>query len=231
MRRFLAVLLGMLCVLPAHAAQRGRCAPYTSAITLDFKTLMPPPRYNTRLNVQGIRNLFRQHTDEVVGPHQRALGITYAQTLFSLQGATTVKPVRGGYCIYVDRIEAEFGWKRMDVYVANDFKPDTCEYRAILDHENQHVGINNAALKEFAPRVRMALEKILTDQQPIFSHDGQAGTDAALEAVQDRMGGYLDQFQHMTAQRNAPLDSHNNYGETAKLCSNWDGEAPPVKRR
>ncbi|MBY0510079.1 MAG: hypothetical protein K2P94_07980 [Rhodospirillaceae bacterium] len=211
----------LLCAaLPAMAAQRAApqvCAPYTNAITLDFKTLMPPPLYNTRLNVQGIRNLFREHTD--------------AQTLFALQGATTVKPVRGGYCIYITRIEAEFGWKRMDVYVANDFKRDTCEYRAILDHENQHVGINNAALKEFAPRMRLALEKILADQQPVFSPDGQAGTDAALEAVQDRMVGYLDQFQSLTAQRNAPLDSQNNYGETAKLCSNWDGEAPPAGRR
>jgi hypothetical protein len=118
----------------------------------------------------------------------------------------------------------------MDVYVASDFKPGTCEYRAVLDHENQHVGINNAALKEFAPRFRATLEKALAAQQPVFSHDGQAGTDAALEAVQDRMNGHLDQFQQLTAQRNAPLDSQNNYGETAKLCSNWNGEAPPPKR-
>jgi hypothetical protein len=227
---FLAVLVGMLLASPAHAAQRGACTPYAGAITLDFKTLTPAPVYNHRLNIQGIRNLFREHTDTVVGPHQRALGITYAQTLFSLQGATTVKPVRGGYCIYINKVEAEFGWKRMDVYVASDFKPGTCEYRAVLDHENQHVSINNTALKEFAPRVRAALEKVLQDQKPVFSHDGQIGTDAALDAVQDRMNGYLDQFQRLTADRNAPLDSQNNYGETAKLCSNWDGETPPVKR-
>jgi hypothetical protein len=232
MRRFvLTLLLGMLCALPATAAQRAACAPYAEGITLDFKTLMPQPVYNARLTVQGIRNLFRQHTDAVVGPHQRALGITYAQTLFSLQGATTVKPVRGGYCIYIDKVEAAFGWKRMDVYVAAEFKPGTCEYRAVLDHENQHVSINNGALREFAPRVRAALEKVLSEQQPIFHGDGQAGTDAALEAVQDRMSGYLDQFQQLTAQRNAPLDSDNNYGETAKLCSNWNGDAPPVKQR
>jgi len=228
---FLIVLLVMLFVSPVHAAQRGACAPYATAITLDFKTLMPPPVYNTRLSVQGIRNLFREHTDAVVGPHERALGITYSQTLFSLEGATTVKPVRGGYCIYINKIEAEFGWKRMEVYVASDFKPGTCEYRAVLDHENQHVGVNNAALREFAPRFRATLEKVLTDQQPVFSSDGQAGTNAALEAVQDRMEGYLNQFQQLAAQRNAPLDSQSNYGETAKLCANWDGATPPVKRR
>ena len=54
----------------------------------------------------------------VAGPHQRALGITYAQTLFSLEGSADVRKMRGGgYCIYLEHVSASFGWKRMDVFV------------------------------------------------------------------------------------------------------------------
>ena len=227
---FIAVLLSMLAASPVAAASRAICAPYSKAITLDFKTLMPAPVYNNRLNVTGIRNLFREHGDSAMGPHERALGITYAQTLLSIQGSTVGVPQRGGYCIYLDKVETEFGWQRMDVFVAADFKPGSCEYRAVLDHENQHVGVNNQSLKAFAPRLRAAFEKVLSEQQPLFMTDMEAGTDAALGALQRRMSGQLDEFQRITAERNAPLDSDSNYGETAKLCSNWDGAGPPPRR-
>jgi hypothetical protein len=226
-----AVLLGFL-ASSAFAAQSTPCAPSSKAITLNFETLMPKPIYNNRLSVTGIRNLFREHTESVLGPHERALGITYALTSFSINGTTRLVPAKGGYCVYLDSVEATFGWKRMDVFVANEFKPGTCEYRAVLDHENQHVSVNNTSLREFAPRFRAQLERSLADQQPVFTTDGQAATDAILGGLQRRMSAQLNQFQNMMAERNAPLDSASNYRETAKLCSNWDGETvPPQARR
>lgn len=224
-------LLAMLLIAPVStvfAAQNVTCAPYDHAISLDFKTLAPKPLYNNRLNVAGIRNLFREHTDSVVGPHARALGITYALTSFSLQGTTQLRETRGGYCVYLKDIEVSFGFKRMDVFVASEFQPGTCEYKTVLDHENQHVSVNNATLKEFAPRFRALLERELAAQQPAFGADGQAVTDAVLGNIQRRMSSHMDQFQHMTAERNAPLDSASNYRETSKLCANWDGETAPV---
>ena len=226
---FITVLLGML-VAPAVAAQRGVCAPDTEPVTLDFQTLKPAPVYNNSLNIDGIRALFREHTGTVNGPHQRALGVTYALTSFSLRGSTVVKQVRGGYCIYVESVEAVFGWKHMDVYIASEFQPGTCEYRTIRDHENQHVGANNDTLKEYAPHFRAALEQALAGQQPIFSTAMPPNGDASFEVIQRRMSGYLEQFQTLMATRNAPLDSASNYGETAKLCSNWDGVGPPKGR-
>ena len=75
------------------------------------------------------------------------------------------------------------GHQRVQVFVASEYQPPTCEYRAILDHENQHVSVDNGALKEFAPRFRAEVEKILATQQPVFARDGHTGTDAALAAV------------------------------------------------
>jgi len=230
-RLVLLVLVAVASVwtVPAWAAQsqRGPCAPYSRPISLKFVTLNPPPVYNNRLNVDGIRNLFSRQTGTVAGPHRRALGITYALTSFSLQGSTIIREVTGGYCIYIDSVTADFGWKRLEVYVAAEFKPGTCEYRAVLDHENQHVAVNNRALKEFAPQFRAALEDALSREQPMFVRAIPANADASFMPLNRKMSGQLAAFQTLTAERNAPLDSASNYGETAKLCKNWNGDGPP----
>jgi hypothetical protein len=232
MRHFLwlAALLLVMSAPPGMAASRGTCAPRGKDITLNFQTLMPKPIYNNRLSINGIRNLFRQHTHDVLGPHEQALGITYVEPSFVFEGETYAEKRDGGYCVYLNRIDMSLGWERMDVYVASEFQPNTCEYRAVLDHENQHVRINETALKEFAPRFRAQLEKVLSEQRPMFTASHAAATDAMLGAVKRRMSAYFDQFMQTMNARNAPLDSVSNYRETGKLCKNWDGESAPPSR-
>ena len=234
------MLFPRLCILsfalvtapPVLAAAPGQCPPYRTPITLDFKTLNPAPVYNNRLTVQGIRNLFREHTEAVLGPHARALGITYAETTYSTEGHPLAMQVRGGYCVYLTALALDFGYKRMQVYVAKEFAPGTCEYRAVLDHENQHVAVYTGALKQFAPRFRAEVENVLSAQQPVFTRDARAGTNRALKAAENGMTDLLSQFRKITEQGNAPLDSASNYQATAGLCANWDGtSAPPSRRR
>jgi len=227
LRLFTAFIFVMLAAAPSRAGQQAACPPYNRAIVLDFKTLSPKPVYNNRLTIQGIRNLFRSHTDPVLGPHERALGITYAETTYTADARSSATTVRGGYCVYLNSLSVEFGWKRMEVYVASEFEPGTCEYRSVLDHENQHVAVNNGALRDFAPRFRAEVEKMLRQQQPVFTRDAQAGMDAALANVDRGMSGLLNQFQKVMGERNAPLDSASNYEATGKLCQNWNGTSAP----
>ena len=219
-------LLLLMAAAPAQAVQP--CAPYSKPISIDFKVLSPTPIYNNRLTVLGIRNMFRAHTDPVLGPHERALGITYAETTYGAEAhssATTVKG--GGYCVYLTGLDIQFGFKRMEVYVAAEFEPGTCEYKSVLDHENQHVSVNRTTLRDFAPRFRAKVEKLLRAQVPVYTRDAQAGMDQALASVDKGMSVLLNQFQKLTGDRNASLDSASNYAATGKLCENWNGVAPP----
>src|SRR5262245_41975765 len=104
-KRILAVAglaLAMLATGQAEAAQARACPPYRTPITLDFKVLNPAPIYNNRLNIQGIRNLFRSHTDPILGPHENALGITFAETKYSAEANSRAEPARGDdYCVYL----------------------------------------------------------------------------------------------------------------------------------
>ena len=225
-----ACLWGSSFSLGAPAA--STCAPSRKAITLDFTTKSQPPIYNNRLTVAGIRNLFATRGEPVSGPHTKALGVTYVQTVLSMQGSARIVPAGRGFCAYLDQVTAEFGWDRMEVYVAAEYKPGGCEYRTVLDHENQHVAINQATLRENAPRVRAALETILRDQPPIFVTSPNGGADQALAAVHARMNAVLENYQKDMGARNSAIDTASNYDATAQMCSDWDGAkpAPPKKR-
>lgn len=216
----------------AFAAAASPCAPSRTPITLDFTTKAPPPIYNNRLTVAGIRNLFATRGQPLGDRHQKALGVTYVETLLSMQAATRIKPQGRGFCVYLDRIDADFGWDRMEVYVASEYKPGSCEYRMVLDHENQHVGINQRALKDSAPRVRAALEAILRDQGPVYVASPDGAADRALTAIHSRMSGSLDAFQRTMAEGNGIIDTDSNYEAVSQMCEGWDGDkkAPPKKR-
>jgi hypothetical protein len=214
---FLALIL--LAATPARAAEV--CKPSGKPITLNFETQTAKPVYNNRLDVAGIRNLFALRGQTLSGPHSRALGVTYEQTVLSLSGDSIVIKSGRGYCVALDKVDAAFGWDRMEVYVASEFKPGECAYNAVLDHENQHVAINQAALKEFAPRMRSLLEKVLAEQRPIYFANSQGGADAILQAVHQRMGDAAEQFQKVLSERNGVIDTDSNYDAIAALCPDW----------
>ncbi|MBX7200300.1 MAG: hypothetical protein K1X51_13100 [Rhodospirillaceae bacterium] len=216
----------------AFAAAANPCAPSRNAITLDFTTKASQPIYNNRLTIAGIRNLFATRGQPLGERHQKALGVTYVETMLSMQAATRIKPQGRGFCVYLDRVEADFGWDRMEVYVASEYKPGSCEYRMVLDHENQHVGINQQALRDSAPRVRAALEAILRDQAPVYVASPDGAADRALTAIHGRMNGSLDAFQRIIAERNGVIDTDSNYEAVSQMCEGWDGDkkAPPRKR-
>ncbi|MHB1205851.1 MAG: hypothetical protein ACYCZX_09805 [Rhodospirillaceae bacterium] len=227
-----ASVIGGLSRAPAYGAAANTCAPSRNPITLNFVTKAEAPIYNNNLNVAGIRNLFATRGVNLAGVHRRALGITYVQSVLSLEASTLVKPQGRGFCVYLGSIDAEFGWDRMEVYVASEYKPGACEYRTILDHENQHVAIDKTTLRETAPQMRARLEAILREQKPLYVTNEQSGADQALAAIYSRMNGQLDQFRQNMNSRNAGIDTDSNYGALAQMCANWDAQnkPPPPKR-
>jgi len=223
-----AVLLILCCLLGAKfaaAAQGPVCPPYSSrGIVLDFKTQMPRPTYNNSLSVAGIRTLFRGRGHSTDGPHSRAVGITSIETILALEASSTLVPQKqGGYCVYLSSVRADFGWQRMEVYVASELKPGGCAYNAVLDHENQHVSINSDSVRQFAPRIRAKLEALLRAQKPVFTREAGTTTEAILDQIKNQTSTVMNEFTDTTAKRQAVIDTASNYSATSQLCPDWGG--------
>ncbi|TAK98794.1 MAG: hypothetical protein EPO08_18160 [Rhodospirillaceae bacterium] len=215
------VVITLLTVMGASAAPDS-CPPYNTTIRVNFETHAPSPTYSNALNVTGIRDLFQTRGVAMAGPHTQALGVTFITPLFDLEGHTHFEARDGGFCLYFSEIDADFGYGDMDVYVASEYPPGSCEYRTVLDHENQHVAINTQVLREMAPQVRAELERLLTEEQPVFVLDSKSATREKLTDLSQRMKPILAAFQEVLAQRNGSIDTAQNYKTTSAVCRNWN---------
>jgi hypothetical protein len=218
---FARVLLPVLLMAsPAFAA--SQCPPYREAIALDFQTLQPETRTDNTRNITAIRDLIRGAIPKGLDAHSEALGVTMTNPSFGLDARTWIAPQEGGSCVYLQKVTATFGFRSMAVYVASEYPPGTCEYNAILDHENQHVGIDRSALSTHAGLIRLELERILGEQKPVFTRDPHGATRDILNRIARQVDPALSAFYREIDTRNAIIDSQPNYDAIAEICRNWN---------
>ncbi len=219
---FAFVAFGLGFQATAQTVGRNSCPPYTAPVTVNFTTDNAATVYNNEYNVTGIQNIMRRRGHVVAGVHQRALGITSSEIALSMQAQTYATRARGGFCVYVSSVDVKFGYRSMDVFIASEYRPQSCEYRVILDHENQHVAINRNGIREYAPLLRQQLERQVQTLQPRFTADAQTSSDRKLTDLKEGLDPLLDGLDRALAQRNAVIDNDVNYAAIAEMCQNWD---------
>ena len=107
-------------------------------------------------------------------------GGDYVVGLTSLQSTTTIDfdgPVwqdeeTGGEC-FAPRIEINLNYAPIQVFIGNEFKPGTCSYKVILEHEKQHIFL----YKENLPRVENILRSLMEKRfanKPIYAPSGKS---------------------------------------------------------
>lgn len=210
--------------LPASAAapRTSQCPPSTTPIKLNFKTVQGAAKHSHRLSLSGIASLVRSGGGQV-SSSSRPVGLTTLKAMFSLQGATTLVPRGEGYCVYLSAVEIDFGWEDMNVYIPAEFPEGSCEYRAVLDHENQHISIIRSSLREFAPRARARVETLLRTTRPTFTRGKSGSADEALAPISAQLSALLKEFDTLHGARSAVIDTPSNYAAVTGMCKNWDG--------
>ncbi|NKB44047.1 MAG: hypothetical protein GKS03_07170 [Alphaproteobacteria bacterium] len=222
MRRYF-LILSILFVSPAALAQSDLCPPYTNSVRLKFETKLVQPTYNTDISIQDVRQLYTVRGQRISRAHANAIGLTYAEVSLNLSAATRSVPrQRGGYCVYLEEVRAEFGFDRVDVYVGREYRRGTCEYRTILDHENEHVAINNSVVRGYGPRLRQSIARELGRLRPLFTTTVNTGARQTVADLQQRIQPMMDAFQQEQRRRNAAIDTDTNYGALQELCLDWD---------
>lgn len=220
--RIVILLLSVLAVATPAVAQRDLCPPYENPVSVKFETRLIPPTYNHDLSVNEVRSLYTVRGQRVSRAHNRAIGLTYAEVSLGLSASTRSVPrERGGYCVYLEEVKADFGFDRFDVYIGREYRRGTCEYRTILDHENEHVAINTNAVKNYGPQLRRSIEQQLSYLPPLFTPNVRTGARLAVQELQDRIKPVMEAFRREQRRRNQAIDTEANYGALQELCLDW----------
>jgi hypothetical protein len=215
-------LIAVLSYGPAFAQQAG-CPPSRTPIKLNFETRSPAPDFNHRLSLSGIASEARSPDARGDTP-SRPVGLTTVDTMFGLKGGSSILTRGRTSCSYLTSVEVTFGWDRMQVFVPTEYPQGSCEYRAVIDHENQHVSIIRSTLREFAPIARARVEGVLAQAKPISGgRDGDV--DRALAPLKGQLTAMLTEFNALHSARSAHIDTPSNYKAVTAMCKNWDGPA------
>ncbi len=78
------------------------------------------------------------------------------------------------YCVYLDSVKSTVGFRDFEIYVDEKFPVDSCEYNAVLAHENHHIDDAVAALDNVFPKIKGALQDAANDVQPVYVTDADS---------------------------------------------------------
>jgi hypothetical protein len=180
------------------------------------------PTYSNSKSLAEIKMLNESARASSSNDDQTILGLTSSE--IKTEYNTSIMSMETGgtpTCSWLRKLNVKILFSRFDVFVAKEFKPRSCQYNAILAHENQHVAIEKemsaslyretlARLKGLEPKLANAttrtkeeLNKILASQlKPLF--------DENLAAYSER-----------SKKAHAKIDTKESYAKVRASCKDW----------
>jgi hypothetical protein len=153
-------------------------------------------------------------------PNRRTSGLTATQ----IEGQAGYRLARatvreGRNCVALKSVTARLANRDVVVYVDGRYPEGSCERRAILDHELEHVRINRETLEQGRKGLRARLERAVEPWRGRWvPEDEVAAMDAAIGAA---VSEGLAAVRAGAARQHARIDTPASYARTQRRCAGW----------
>lgn len=204
-----------LAVCLSITVAQAQCAPQSPAsVTLETHDM--DVRYDFNHSSNAIKNLSEHGMahDDIVR------GLTVGRYVNGLQVNYRLHPVDGGYCVFPTEITAKLYWEPIIVYIENAYHTETCQHRAIMEHENKHVLIYRDAMGIAVQdaQVRLTNTSLLP---PVFVKQESEAQDAIETPLKTALGQSVSMLDQILKRENAQLDAPDSINYTHNECSHW----------
>ena len=220
-----ALALALVLALGAAArpaAAAPACAADSGAVQVNVRA--EPGRISVRNGHGGrdLRRLQRQYGGARGAPGWHLLGLTVAEFRLDMRTTVTVRPFRGDwYCVRAATVDVTVGFPDFVVYVDRKYRPDTCEHRAVVDHERAHIAIYRSILARFAPWVRDRLADAARRLGPVVVASRAQAATLVQDRLSEKITPILDKLHEATEAANDRIDTGDIYRTITGQCRNW----------
>ncbi len=229
----LPIMVVVMVVVMAGGGAWAQCPlPSASARdpTVHLVILEPRLIYRHDLDLVGLASV--RDTFERAPGSGVILGLTKRNDELRIRVRSILQPsVDGRTCIWVDEVTARIGDPEMDVYVAANYQPGSCEYNVVLEHENRHVAINRNVVAAFGPRIGAQLRAAVRRMFPMITTNPK---DAARlpQILIDAVRPVLTAMEAELRRENGAIDTPESYRQAHGRCRNWfpAGTRMPARR-
>lgn len=159
------------------------------------------------------------------GGPSTVLGLAGGEVGTRFETSFETKPVGNNlYCLNVKRINAVL-FVRPQVHIARNFKRGTCEYNAVLRHEDKHVRVLKQAHTEYLPKYQHHLRttsKKIPKLPPMTLAQANQERHALVEQIKRNLSSYLEVIMSDVARRQQKVDTAEEYQRVAERCRKWE---------
>lgn len=219
-----------LAAAPAPAAERARPAkapacdgPKQAAPKVELSIETPEPRVAdaTRAEIKrrfgGSANSGRHAAN---GVEAVTLGLTATQLAARADYELTKLTRRDGReCVALSKIGARLANEDVTVLVDRRYKPGSCERKAVLAHEMEHVRIGDEVLRDWEPRARERLRAVADRWSGRWVPAAEAKRiDKEISAA---VSDLVRKIEADSRRRNAKINTPASYRAVQRRCRDW----------
>lgn len=223
-RRLARPLLAASLVVGVAAAARAEpCDPIPGPTpAFSFNVNLGQVSINPNLSRDQLQSLQARRGGTGIRAGWQPIGLTLADVQMHTQVRVQAVPVgRGLYCARLTAVEATMGVDRIEVYVASRYRPGSCQYESVLEHEMRHVAIFRDAVQRFAPAVRRRLEETARAMPAISAPSAEESAQRLQAQLQRQVQPIFKEMNRVIDRANRLLDSPENYAREQTRCPSW----------
>ena len=150
------------------------------------------------------------------------LGLTQAEMRIDMRLGVRVVPVSANrFCAAPVKVEVTAGFPTFVIYIDRKYRRGGCAYRAILDHEDEHVAIYRATLKRYAPWIKKNLALEVRRFRPVTVGSRERAAERVKELLMGKLRPLVKKMETNAELANAEIDTVSSYRAIHAKCRKW----------
>lgn len=218
------IVAGMTATAPLRPVHANQCLfsdPRNIEIVLTRNE--GPIKFNNNRRQNELKRMQqRDGQSQAFGPLWIPVGLTLTELKYQMKvSIEALKIGTNSYCARLTKVEAKIGYDKFDVFIARKFRPGTCAYNSIREHELTHVSVFTSGLDEFYPRMLRRLERASGAMGTIKVGDPNVAAKRLQQRLRHTIDPLFKEMDRTMNRRNGLLDTPERYRLEQARCSDW----------
>lgn len=108
-----------------------------------------------------------------------------------------------------------------DIYVAREYKAGTCQFKAVLAHEKEHVAINQRYQEKFVAAAKKELKKFARRMDPFIVKPSYDVQDDIINRLARVMKPLEEDYYRERRKAHKRIDTPRSYQKVRSRCAKW----------
>lgn len=209
------VIMPILFVQKAMGAEQNTCPELEKPVQVETRFNTAKPFIDDTHSRAWIQDKARQLNHPV--------GLTESRLAHTLTAQFELRSTQNSRkrCIYLKSLSLVLDYPNIKIYIADAYRPGSCEYKAIYQHESEHVRIINTHQQRAIPNWRTYLHSLVQKVRPLSSDNPQQAQQKILQELDQAVRKEIQHSEKKLRTEQGAIDTKQSYAKVQASCRGW----------